>query len=80
MYDFGSFAILSLSRLLDSILEPLGLPLGSLLAPKMAENSRGIPLGIYAAIFIAALITILSLPFFSLISDFAMAAANILLS
>lgn len=43
-------------------------------------SSRGIPLGIYAAIFIAALITILSLPFFSLISDFAMAAANILLS
>jgi NADH-quinone oxidoreductase subunit N len=43
-------------------------------------SSRRIPLGIYAAIFIAALITILSLPFFSIISDFAMTAANVLLS
>ena len=30
---------------MDSILDPLGLPFGSLLAPKMAETSLGIPLG-----------------------------------
>ena len=30
---------------MDSILDPLGLPFGSLLAPKMAETCLGIPLG-----------------------------------
>ena len=30
---------------MDSILDPPGLPFGSLLAPKMAETSLGIPLG-----------------------------------
>ena len=34
-----------MSHLLDSILNPFGLPFGSLLAPKMAETCLGIPLG-----------------------------------
>ena len=36
---------MSSSRPLDWILEPLGLPFGSFLAPKMAETCLGIPLG-----------------------------------
>tara|TARA_A100001037_G_scaffold177989_1_gene159630 strand:- start:6119 stop:7594 length:1476 start_codon:yes stop_codon:yes gene_type:complete len=43
-------------------------------------SSKGIPVGIYVAILIAAVVTILSLPFFSPFADFAMAAANILIS
>ena len=43
--DFNGFAIFSLDRFRTSILDPLGLPFGTFLAPKMAETSLGLPLG-----------------------------------
>ena len=42
---FEEIIIFSLNRFRTSILHPLGLTFGSLLAPKMAETSLGIPLG-----------------------------------
>ena len=44
-YKNRGFALSLLERLRSSILDPLGLPLGSLLDPKMAETSLGNPLG-----------------------------------
>ena len=47
---------------------------------KSLKLSSSKPLGLYIAIFIAASITILSLPFFAPIADYAMSAASSLLS
>jgi len=47
---------------------------------KSLKLSSSKPFGLYIAIFIAASITILSLPFFAPIADYAMSAASILLS
>ena len=44
--NFRGFAIFSSSHLSSSICHPFGVLLGSLLAPKMAETSLEIPLGL----------------------------------
>ena len=44
-YEFLTLAVLSSSRLLESILDLLGLPFGTLLATKMAETCLGNRLG-----------------------------------
>ena len=45
MHFFCDFAIFNPESILDSILDPPGLPWGSLLAPKMAETCLEIRLG-----------------------------------